>query len=621
MVKANIGKILEVDLESDSYIVKKYGKENIEKLLGGPGFAINYLIYEKTYNHDPLNKSNILALMTGLLTGTAYPCSGFYSVSARSPQTDIYGEGLSGGFFAAELRKAFNGIIIKNKAESPKYLLIEDDHYELKDASSLWGLTTNNTIKELNSTLGKEYKIACIGPSGEKQILLASIMNDHHRAVGRTGMGAVMGSKNLKAIAVKGNKKKIEYHDEDKFRKLSQTIFKLFQKSPMAEILRNFGTNNITYFERLYDVPHKNWTQHKFREVSKISGEVVLEKYHVRNKPCYLCPFMCGREIEIKEGPYKIENAAGAEYETTAAFGAMCLISDVEAIAYLNDLCNLMGIDTISTGCTIAFALDCYEHGILTEKDIGFPIEWGDAESIVRLARLICKKEGIGKTLSLGSKKASKIIGKGSEQFLTDVKGLEAPMHDPRAIFPLGLQYATSNRGACHGRGYGNDQYSGFTGFNDSLKITKEKPMRERTIDDPIFAKDIAMTQNLAEVVNALGICKQTMTSGTQIVDDLLEKLLDVLYYLTGINFTLKDLINVGDRIFTLKRLYNTKCGITRKDDILPPRLKFPLEKGLTKNKVVKIDLMLEKYYKFRGWDDNGIPTSKKLAELGINHF
>lgn len=618
MAKANIGKVLEVDLENDSFSVNEYGRENIEKFLGGPGYAINYLLEEKTYNHDPLDKKNVLALMTGLLTGTSYPCSGFYSVSARSPQTGIYGEGLSGGFFAAELRKNFNGIVFKRKSETPKYLLIEEDHFELKDALGLWGLKTDKTIKELNSIHGKDYKIACIGPSGEKKIPLATIMNDHHRAVGRTGMGAVMGSKNLKAIAVKSSKKKIEYYDEDNFRKISQSLFKSFQKSPMAEILRTFGTNNITYFERLYDVPHKNWTMHKWREVPKISGEVVFEKYHVRNKPCYLCPFMCGREIEIKEGPYKIENAAGAEYETTAAFGAMCLISDVEAIAYLNDLCNKMGVDTISTGCTISFALDCYEHGILTEKDIGFPLGWGNAEAIVKLARLICEREAIGKTLCLGSKKASEIIGKGSEQFLTDVKGLEAPMHDPRGIFPLGLQYATSNRGACHGRGYANDQYSGFTGFNDSLKITKEKPMRERTLDDPKFAKDIAMTQNLAEVVNALGICKQTMTSGSQIVDGLLDKLLDVLYYLTGVQFSLKNLIGIGERIFNLKRVYNTKCGVTRIDDKLPPRLKLPLEKGLTKNKVVTIDLMLEEYYKFRGWDDNGIPTSKKLKELKI---
>jgi len=618
VAKANIGKVLEVDLENDSFSVNEYGRENIEKFLGGPGYAINYLLEEKTYNHDPLDKKNVLALMTGLLTGTSYPCSGFYSVSARSPQTGIYGEGLSGGFFAAELRNNFNGIVFKRKSETPKYLLIEEDHFELKDALGLWGLKTDKTIKELNSIHGKDYKIACIGPSGEKKIPLATIMNDHHRAVGRTGMGAVMGSKNLKAIAVKSSKKKIEYYDEDNFRKISQSLFKSFQKSPMAEILRTFGTNNITYFERLYDVPHKNWTMHKWREVPKISGEVVFEKYHVRNKPCYLCPFMCGREIEIKEGPYKIENAAGAEYETTAAFGAMCLISDVEAIAYLNDLCNKMGVDTISTGCTISFALDCYEHGIITEEDVGFPIEWGYAESIVKLTRLICEREGIGKILCLGSKKASKIFGKGSEQFLTDVKGLEAPMHDPRGIFPLGLQYATSNRGACHGRGYANDQYSGFTGFNDSLKITKEKPIRERTIDDPKFAKDIAMTQNLAEVVNALGICKQTMTSGSQIVDGLLDKLLDVLYYLTGVQFSLKNLIGIGERIFNLKRVYNTKCGVTRIDDKLPPRLKFPLEKGLTKNKVVTIDLMLEEYYKFRGWDDNGIPTSKKLKELKI---
>ncbi|MFX0009166.1 MAG: aldehyde ferredoxin oxidoreductase family protein [Candidatus Hermodarchaeota archaeon] len=620
MAENTIGKILEVDLSEQSFQEVTVSKQLITRLLGGPGFAIDLLMREKAYQYNPLDRSNPLIFVNGLLTGTTYPCSAFYSVSARSPLTDIYGEGISGGFFGAELKKSLTGIIIKGMANSPVYLVIDEDHYELRDASSVWGLATDDTISQLHLKLGKLYKIACIGPSGEKQVFLSSIMNDHHRAAGRTGMGAVMGSKNLKAIAVKSSKK-IEYFNEEKFKSISKELFVSFQKSPMAEILRKFGTNNITYFERLWDVPHKNWTLHKWREVSNISGEVVLEKYHVRNKPCHFCPFMCGREIEIKEGPYEIHNAAGAEYETTAAFGAMCLISNVEAVAYLNHLCNRMGVDTISTGCTIAFALDCYEHGIITEDDIGFPLEWGDTEAIVKLAGMICAKEGIGKTLGMGSKKASRVFGKESGEFLTDVKGLEAPMHDPRAIYPLGLQYATSNRGACHGRGYGNDQYSGFTGFNDILKITKEKPMRETTVDDPKFAKDIMVTQNLAEVVNSLGICKQTMTSGSQIVDNLLNKIIDVIYYLTGINFTLKELMEVGDRIFTLKRLFNTKCGISKKDDVLPPRLQFPLERGLTKNKIVKIEDMLEEYYRLRGWDDNGIPTRKKLTELKIDYY
>ena len=611
---------MEVDLKKNSFKDHFYDKNYIKKFLGGPGFAIDYLMQEKSYENDPFSEKSPLIFMNGLLTGTSYPCSGFYSVSARSPLTNIYGEGLSGGFFAAELRKTLNGIIIKNKSDNPVYLKIEDDHFELRDASDLWGLTTEKTIKELQNTLGKQFKVACIGPSGEKLVRLASIMNDHHRAVGRTGMGAIMGSKNLKAVAVKSTKK-IEYFDEKKFNEISRVIFKAFKESPMAEILRNLGTNNIDYFERLSDVPHKNWTMHKFRGVNDISGAIVLEKLHVRNKPCFMCPFSCGREIEITEGPYKIENAAGAEYETTAAFGAMCLLSDVEAIAYLNDLCNKFGADTISMGCTVAFALDCYEKGIITQEDVGFTLEWGDAEAVVKLTELICRKEGIGEILCNGSRRASEIIGKGSEELLSDVKGLEAPMHDPRAIFPLGLQYATSNRGACHGRGYANDQYSGFTGFNDVLNITKEKRIRDRTIDDPQFAKDIAITQNLAEVVNSLGICKQTMTSGTQIVEDLFDKILDCIYYLTGIKFTLNELLKTGERIFNLKRFFNTKCGITKKDDKLPPRLRFPLERGLTKNKVVTIDKMLEEYYKFRGWDENGIPTLNTLKKLKIVNY
>jgi aldehyde:ferredoxin oxidoreductase len=513
-------KILEVDLSNQQFNEIELNRDFIKKFLGGPGFSINYLIKEKIYEHDPLSGSNLLIIMTGILTGTTYPCSGFYSVSARSPLTDIYGEGLSGGFFGAELRKSYNGIIFQGAASNPVYLKIENDTYELHDATDLWGLNTAETIQNLQSKLGKEFKVACIGTSGEKKVNLASILNDHHRAVGRTGMGAVMGSKNLKAIAVSSNNK-IEYYNETKFKEISKKLFKSFAEAPMADILKNFGTNNISYFERLCDVPHKNWTLSKWREVQNISGEVVLKKFHIRNKPCYLCPFSCGREIEIKNGSFKIQNAAGAEYETTAAFGAMCLVSDVEAIAYLNHMCNLMGIDTISTGCTIAFALDCYEHGLLTESDIGFPLNWGDTNAIIKIAESIGQNEGIGKILSQGSRKASKIIGKGSEQYLAEVKGLEAPMHDPRAIFPLGLQYATSNRGACHLRGFANDIYSGFAGFDKYFDITKPISIRERTIDRKEFARDVVITQNISEINNALGVCRQTISSGSQIVNNL----------------------------------------------------------------------------------------------------
>jgi aldehyde:ferredoxin oxidoreductase len=279
-----------------------------------------------------------------------------------------------------------------------------------------------------------------------------------------------------------------------------------------------------------------------------------------------------------------------------------------------------MGVDTISTGCTIAFAMDLYENGILTEEDIGFSLEWGNIEAVIKLTNLICSNEGIGEILSKGSRRASEIIGKGSEEFLTEIKGLEAPMHDPRAIFPLGLQYATSNRGACHLRGFANDLYSGFTGFNDSLGISNAKPIRHRTTDDPEFARDVVVSQNLAEINNALGICRQTISSGSQIVDNLFEKILEAIFYLTGIEFSLENLMQIGERIFTLKRVFNTKCGITKKDDRIPPRLKLPLERGITKNKRVTIDLMLEEYYKIRGWDSNGIPTEEKLKELKIEH-
>ena len=621
MGKEKSGKILEVNLKNNSFKEIFYDKDLVKTFLGGPGFAIHHLMKKKVYNIDPYSENNPLILMTGLLTGTSYPCSGFFSISARSPLTNIHGEGVSGGFFGAELRPLFNGIIFRNKAEQPVYLIISDKSYELKEAPELWGLDTKTTIKKLQSKLGKKFKVACIGPSGEKEIPMASIINDHGRAVGRGGMGAIMGSKKLKAIAVKSTKK-IEYYNESKFKEITRKLMKEFNNSAMANILRQIGTNAIEYFEIFADVPHQNWgALGKWKGVNEISGTVVAEKMLVKLKPCYLCPFSCGREVEIKEGPYKIKNAAGPEYETAAAFGSMCLNSNIESIAFINDYCNKMGVDTISTGCTVAFALDCYENGILTKDDIGFSLEWGDSDAIVKLTKLICNNEGLGKILSRGTRKASEIIGKGSDQLTAEIKGLDLPMHEPRANFPLGLQYATSNRGACHLRGFGNDIYSGFTGFNKLLKINEGVPIKLRTIDDPKFASDITISQNLSEINNSLGICRQTISSGSQIVENLFDLLIKAIYNLTGISLTLSELIEIGERIFNLKRLFNVQCGITKKDDRIPIKLRTPLSNGRARNKVLNIDLMLKEYYKFRGWDETGKPTKEKLKSLKIEGY
>ncbi|MDD1777165.1 MAG: aldehyde ferredoxin oxidoreductase family protein [Candidatus Helarchaeota archaeon] len=613
-------KVLTINLGDSSFSEEIIDKDLIKFLLGGPGFGIDYLLREKTYEVAALSEQNPLVFMTGLLTGTAYPCSGFFSVSAKSPLTEIYGEGLSGGFFGAQLRRVFNGLIFKEKAETPVYLYIDDENYELRDATELWGLDTKSTMRELQTKLGADFRISCIGPAGEKQIPLAAIINDHGRAVGRCGMGAAMGFKKLKAIAVR-SKAKIEYYDELKFREIAKKLFQTFKESPMAGILRGIGTNGIDYFEMIADVPHKNWALGKWREVSKIAGSVVAKKMLVRLRPCYLCPFSCGREVAVNEGPYKVSEAAGPEYETVAAFGSQCLNSNIESIAYLNDYCNQMGVDTISTGCTVAFAIDCFEKGILTEEDLGFPLAWGDPDAIIRLTELICKNEGIGRILSQGTRKAARQIGKGADNLLVEIKGLELPMHDPRANYALGLQYATANRGACHLRGFGSDIYSGFAKFQKPFGVAEEVPIQLRTVDNPTFAKDIAIGQNLSEVNNALGICRQTISSGSQIFENLFELLLDAIYYLTGLKFTLPELTEIGARIFNLKRLFNVRCGITRADDRIPPRLKVPLSEGFVKNKSLTIDAMLEAYYKFRGWDQDGIPTKNKLMELQISEY
>jgi len=612
---------LEVDLEKNSFIEKKIEKNMIKKFLGGVGFGIEYLMREKAHEVEPFSEKNPLVLMTGLLTGTTYPCSAFYSVSSKSPLTSIIGEGVSGGYFGPELRPIFNGIIFKNKSGEPVYLIIEDEHYELKDASEIWGMDTKNTIKMVQSKLGKEYKVACIGPSGENKIPLACIMNDHGRAVGRSGMGAIMGSKKLKAIAVKSTKK-ISYENESKFKEITRDLMKKLKNSNPALTLRQIGTNAIEYFEMFADVPHQNWSEMgKWKGVNDITGAVVREKMLVRLKPCYLCPFSCGREVEIKEDPYKIENAAGPEYETVAAFGSMCLNSNIESIAYINDYCNKMGVDTISTGSLVAFAIDCYERGILSEEDIGFSLSWGDHESIVKLTKLICERKGIGEILSLGTRKAAEIIGKNAEELTVEIKGLDVPMHEPRANFPLGLQYATANRGACHLRGFGTDIYGGFSNLGKAIGIREEVPIKFRTIDDPKFARDIAISQNLSEVNNSLGICRQTISSGSLAIENIFDLLIESIYCLTGISFTLDEILQIGERIFNLKRKFNVLCGISKKDDRIPIKLKTPLINGRARGKVLSIDKMLQEYYKFRGWDENGKPTSNKLKELSIDEY
>jgi len=342
----------------------------------------------------------------------------------------------------------------------------------------------------------------------------------------------------------------------------------------------------------------------------------------VKLRPCYLCPFSCGGEIEVKDGPYKVTGASRPEYETVGAFGSMCLNSNIKSIAYLNDLCNQMGVDTISTGCTVAFAIDLYENGIISEEDVGFPLRWGDEKVIVRLTEMICNQEGIGKIFSQGSKKAANLIGKGAEEFTSEIKGLELPMHEPRSNFPLGLQYATSNRGACHLRGFGSDIYSGFSKLSNSLEINEGVAIRKRTVDDPKFANDIAVSQNVSEINNALGICRQTISTGTLVRDDLFDKLLDAIYFLTGIKLDLQELIKTGERIFNLKRIYNFRCGITRNDDRVPQKLKdTPLNAGRARNKNLQIDDMLQEYYKVRGWNEEGFPKEEKLKELGLDDY
>ena len=601
-----MGKILKVNLSTGKISEEPLNMDFAKMFLGGSGLACRILYDMINKDTDPLGPESPLIFMTGPLTGTIAPSCGRYVVCAKSPLTGIWGESNSGGKFGPMLKfSGFDGIIIVGRSEKPVYLSIIDGSAELRSAEHLVGKTTFETQKIIVEELGeKRVSVACIGPAGENLVKYAAIMNDGGRAAGRTGMGAVMGSKNLKAVAVCGSQK-VPLADEDKFIEVAKEAHTIVKEAFNSEMFRQLGTGGyVDLAQEMGDMPNKYFTLGVFENASKISGSTMAETILVRNRACYGCPIGCGRVVKIDEGKYKLPETDGPEYETLCAFGSLILNDNLEGLAYANYLCNIYGIDTISCGSTIAFATYLYEQGKISKDETnGIELKWSDIDTVIQLIEMIAFRRGFGDVLAEGVRRIGEKYD--ARDYAAEVKGLEIPFHDPRAFFGMAICYATSPRGACHLNG---DVYLVDLGQEvpELGIVSGDRFEEEKKVEVAI------KSQNWRTVYNSMIMC--------QFCNPPAELITKLLTYSIGQEYTIEDIDLLGERIFNLKRILNNKLGVTKKDDYLPKIVLTPLKEGGTEGRVPNIDKMLQKYYEIRGWDqETGTPLKEKLKELGLD--
>jgi len=613
-----MGKILRVNLTEGIISEEEIQQDWLKDFLGGSGLATRYLIAQTPKGTDPLGPNNPLIFMNGLLTGTASASASRYSVVAKSPQTGIWGHANSGGSFGPALRRSgFDGIIFEGQSPNPVYLKIINGKAELQDAAHLWGRSVPETEELIQKTSNQALTIASIGPAGENLVRYAAIINNKHRAAGRCGLGAVMGSKRLKAIACAGNQT-INLADVQAFRKIAKRQIDFLDESLLKVGFETFGTNMVSDMVNVRGgYPTLNWQHGVFDQIDEVNAEALTNKVLIKGVNCFACPIACGRETEIREGKWQEHTGEGPEYETTNVFGALCGISDLNAITMANYLCNHLGLDTISTGSTIAFAMECYQKGILTKDDTGgLELKFGDSDILVELVEKIGKREGIGDLLAEGTRVMSEKLGQGSQKFAMHVKGLELPAYDPRAAKICGLGYVTANRGGDHITGY----VQGPTFVDVPFLVVDDSSIKDPFVADPSEAKVLVDMENALTVFDAIGGCKFMGILLT--ADDIAQLIASA----TGWDFTVSDFRKTGDRIFNLTRAYCHREGAGRESDILPERLmKDPLPDGPAQGMVIEeetLEIMKDAYYKLRGWDNiRGIPTPEKLAELRLDEL
>jgi len=606
------GKILRVNLNSGTVKEEKVPAGYYKKYLGGAGLATRYLWDEVPAKADPLGEENRLIFMTGSLTGAVAPSTGRFSVVAKSPQTGIWGQANSGGRWGVDFKKSgYDGVIFEGISPHPVYLAVDDNKIEVKDASHLWGLNVPETTAAIKEEMGDKFNIACIGPGGENLVKYAAIMNDLGRAAGRCGLGAVMGSKKLKAIAVRGSNP-LAIYEPDQFKAHSKRQYELMDDSMFKMSLQAFGTSVVLDLVSIRGgFPTRNWQTGIFEDAEEINGPAISDKILTKNVTCFACPIECGRGTEIREGKYAGHKGEGPEYETVGTFGGMCAVNDLEAITMAGYLCNDYGLDTISAGSTFAFAMECYEKGILTVEDTGgLELNFGNPDLIVDLVHLVARREGIGDLLAEGTKRMSEKLGQGSDAFAMHVKGLELPAYDSRAVQLTGLTYATANRGGDHITAY----VQGPTFVDAPFLIIGESEIKDPFAADPDEVKIAVDLEDMLTSFDCIGACK---FMGLCISA---EDWVELVNLATGWDYTLEEYKQAGERVYNLARAFCSREGLTPEDDTLPKRLlEDPLPEGPAEGQVNDLPVLLEHYYHLRGWDrETGKPAAAKLKELGL---
>ncbi|GAB4457639.1 MAG: aldehyde ferredoxin oxidoreductase family protein [Anaerolineae bacterium] len=584
-----MGKILVVDLTSRAIETQPLDMEIARLYIGGRGLGARLLWDLVGPEVEPLAPENVLIFATGPLTASGFQTSNRFSVSTKSPLTGTVLDANSGGWWGMQLKRTgYDAIIVKGRAETPVYIDVVPEGVAIKDAAHLWGMTAAQTAEALGQDNNRR-NVLCIGPAGEHMVRIAAIMNDATRSLARGGPGAVMGSKNLKAIVVAG-KEKVEFDDKERFRFLQYEATKMLKANPVtSQAFPEFGTSVVmNLVNAIGALPTRNFQQSHFDRAELISGEALTERLLVKNQACWACPIACTRVTKTNRA-----EGEGPEYETAWAFGAACEIDDLEAIAEANYLCNDLGLDTISTGATIACAMELAERGLIDTE-----LRFGRADLLLKTVEDIAYRRDLGDAMAEGSARLAASCG--APELSMSVKGLEMPAYDPRGMQGQGLLFATSNRGACHMRGNMlSVEVLGLPKLVDRQQVQGK-------------ASFVILHQDTAAVIDSLVICKFTNIAVAE------EYLARALTSLTGVHFPTGAMIRAGERIWNLERLYNLREGFTRADDTLPPRLLEEPASGASAGEVSHLPQMLDEYYRARGWDADGVPRPEKLKELGL---
>jgi len=601
------GRVLRVDLTTGKTRLEKLDEETAKKYVGGIGLGMKLWLANSKAGVDAFNPDNPLVLAVGPVSGTMFPTGGNgHAFISKSPATNGVGEAVSHGTFGAEIKRAgYDAVILTGKAERPVYLWIDDDSVQLLDAEQIWGKSPSETEDAIKDEIGDYYvRVASIGLAGEKLSKIASIINEKTRAAGRTGLGAVMGSKNLKAIAVRGTRD-IIVAKPDEFMEMVKEFHERM-KGPAAQKYRTLGSaENVMIQNALYCMPTRNYNNAHFENAVKVSGETLNERYIAKIIACNSCAMRCEHEAVVRDGPYK-GTMARMEYDNLWALGPNCGVDRLDAIIKAAELCNYYGLDAQSTGVTVSFVMDCHETGILSHENLGgIDAHFGNAEALLQLIEKMGKREGIGDVLADGVKVAAEKIGKGSDKLAQNIKGLEVTGYDLRCLKTAALGFAVSFRGADHNR-------SGAYAFDMTGKVDRLKAEKGR-------GKLVKDSEDVYALLDSLIVCKNAKGTFYKELADMAK-----LYTLvTGYEMTSEELSLAGQRINTLARLINVREGLSRKDDTLPWKvMNKPIpDDGPAKGAMItqdELDLLLDDYYQSRGWTADGIPTKSQLDKLGM---